>query len=109
MHWAAGIPASVYRMPGLGPGVRTAAPSCRAIAVEHDRGTAARIRRGRIGEDRGGWTLYCAVIALTAYRRRRVVLHHDGLIHWAAGVAAHAYGLPALVSVVCRVAPSCRA
>src|SRR5437764_2123424 len=96
MHWAAGIPASVYRMPGLGPGVRTATPSCRAIAVEHDRGTAARIRRGRIGEDRGGWTLYCAVIALAAYRRRCVVLNHDVLTHLPAGVPARLYRMPGL-------------
>src|SRR5438067_5373013 len=96
MHWAAGVPASINRMPGLGPGVRTAAPSCRAIAVEHDRGTTARIRRCGVGEHRCGRALYCAVIALTAYHRRRVVLDHKSLPHYAAGVSASYYGIPVL-------------
>src|SRR5205085_5740919 len=62
-HCATGVPARVYRMPGLGPGVRTAAPGCRAIAVEHNRGTTARITGSRISEHRCGWALYRAVIA----------------------------------------------
>ena len=43
-----------------------------------------------------GWALYRAVIALAAYRRRRVVLDHDGLMHLSAGVPAGVYRVPGL-------------
>src|SRR5205814_8726730 len=96
MHLATGVPARVNPVPGFVPVVRPAAPSCRAIAVAPDRRTTARITGCRIGEHRGGWALHCAVIALAAYHRRRVVLDHDGLTHCAAGVPAGVYRVPGL-------------
>src|SRR5437763_15411929 len=94
-------------MPGLGPGVSVAAPGRRAVAIQHYRGTTARITGSRIGEHRGGWALYCAVIALAAYRRRRVVLDHDGLTLCAAGVSARIYRMQGLSSGVRRVTADC--
>src|SRR5207248_5354799 len=63
-HCPTGVAARINGVPGLGPGVRPTAPSSRAIAIEHNRRTTARITGCRIGEHRGGWALYCTVITL---------------------------------------------
>src|SRR4029077_14252232 len=93
-HLPAGIVAGIHRVPGHGPGIRSATPSRTAIAVQHDRGTAAAVTGCRRGKGRAGWALHRAVIALAAYRWRSVVLDHDGLTHLRAGVVAGIHRVP---------------
>ena len=82
MHLRAGVPAIIYRMPGLGARCRCHRTSrlLTGIAVLYHARRVARITRCRRGEARAGRAFNRGVAALSADRRRCGVLDRDGLM-----------------------------
>src|SRR4029077_10429047 len=97
MHRPAGVPAIVYRVPGLGAGIGAfARPGRTGVAVLYHARRVARITRGRRGEAWASRAFNGGVAALTADRRRRGVLDRDGLMNLSAGITAIVYRMPCL-------------